>query len=334
MKAFLRRYGALLLCLVLAVVLVVGGRHTNRQIQDLNRRIDHFGQYFQETEEEISLAETKGLLRGHWVSCDKIDWKNKTLSLVLRVVPWDYTLDTRVSVVCNGETIPLRQHGTYFRMELDAPLDKSCTVTRVIVAQEGQERQAEVGWELMDHRELAPGFIFGGFNLERLNNGTDGRDILLSGTGTILLPLEDMISFAAGPDNNTEVLQLTNGEKEEGTSIQAGTFIKLVDGEAVEETPIQWEPVEDGFQYRGEPELTVTQTQGQDTEFVVSMTNQQGINYRYTFLHYSCKFPGEYIYDAYEGDLYTKVYAPNGDLLFTVLGEGSLPRVESKTPYS
>lgn len=306
MKTFWKNYGALLLCLVLAVALVSEGRYANRQIQNLTDRLDYYMADW-DLYESISLAETKGLLRENWLSWGEIDWRNKTVPVRLSVVPWDYTLDTSVSVVCGGETIPLRQHGRYFRGELNVPLDSRDTITQVIVTQGGQARQAEVGWELMNHREFTPDFLFGGVDMERCNDGRDGRDIVLSGRGTVLLSLEDMTPFALEPDNT------------------AGTFIKLVDGEEVEETPIRWEPEADGFRYRGEVELTVTQTQGQDTAFVVSMTDQRGITYRYTFLHYNCKFPGEYFYDANEGDLYTEVYAPNGDLLYTVLEEGSLP---------
>lgn len=305
MKTFLRRYGALLLCLVLAVLL---GWHVHDTQQKFQQAEDYSAAVSRENdrlEEELSLAETKGLLQEHWVYYGPIDGENRTMELSLSVLPRQYDPDTRVSVTCNGEECPMEWSQGAYRFSMDASLDASCKVTSVTVTQGDQVEQAEVNWELMDHRSFTPRFTSGGYFLEKSRDGD------LVGKGMFHMSNLSWADF---------------GLNSLSRSAHSGTLLWLMNGETVQEMPVTWRKL-DNDMYRAEPQITITQEQESDTEYVLVMTNSQGITYRFTALRYHCTEPdgGGDFYQNHEYDLSTQVYAPNGDLLYTVLGDGSMP---------
>lgn len=309
MKKFISRYDfTLLLCLVLVGVLlwhIQDSRERFQQLEDTNLAMARENNRLAQ---ELSLVETKGLLRDHWVGYSDIDEREKTIKFHLTLVPRAYGPETRVSAVCNGETLALEwdNNGTY-RTTLTAPLEESCQITSVSVAQGEETKQVDMAWELMDYQDFTPRFTSGGFYPDYYGSG-DEDTCLVEG----MIHLENAKGYAVevGLGNNT------------------GTLRTLVDGEIVEETPVKWEDF--GTMYRTEPKISVSMVPGQVTECVLVLTDAQGLAFHYTAFRYQAEETRADFFRAHQCDISTQVYGPGGTLLYTLPGDGSIPNTEEE----
>lgn len=150
MKNFLKNYGALVLILAALLLGLLGGRYIYQQFRLLNERLDSMSAASYRLEEQLSLTETKGLMRRHWVYYGDVDQEARTVQVYVSLVPQVYDVDTQVSVVCNGETLPVPWDNGAYRVQLDAPLDTSCKITELSVAQGDKVERVDLNWELMD----------------------------------------------------------------------------------------------------------------------------------------------------------------------------------------